>query len=140
MIKFQYIILIIAIFFFAACDRKNKENTKINSTQINNTITNDTISPIISIQDGKPMVIDFSASWCPPCQQLKPIYAKLTNEFKDQITMITVDVDENPEMAAQFNVKAIPTIIFFDKNGKIIDTNSGFIPENELRNKLNSLL
>lgn len=135
--KLQYTFLIFCIALISACspksDNKNKADTLPNSDSIPKT------ECAVTITDGKPMVIDFSASWCPPCQQLKPIYAKLTEEYQNEITMVTVDVDENKEMAEKFDVQAIPTLIFFNKEGKIIDRTTGFIPEQDLRSKLEAM-
>lgn len=103
------------------------------------TKTEETQAPTITITDDKPMVIDFSASWCPPCQQLKPIYAKLASKYDGKVTMVTVDVDDNHDMADKFGVNSIPTLIFFDRTGTQVDRVTGFIPEQTLDQKLHNL-
>lgn len=88
--------------------------------------------------DGKPMIVDFSASWCPPCQQLKPIFEKLAEEFRGRITFVTIDVDDNPELANSYNVSSIPTMLFLDKEGQIQNTIVGFQNRDQLLAAINT--
>lgn len=69
--------------------------------------------------EGKPMVIDFWATWCGPCRMVSPIIDELSEEYKDTVTIGKVDVDENNDLAVQFGVRNIPTILFFDKEGNL---------------------
>lgn len=88
--------------------------------------------------DGKPMIVDFSATWCPPCQKLKPIFEKLAEDFRDRITFVTIDVDENQELAQAYGVSNIPTLIFIDKDGQIQDKIMGFQDRGQLLAAINS--
>ena len=88
--------------------------------------------------DGKPMIVDFSATWCGPCRQLKPIFEELAEEFRDRITFLTIDTDENPELAQAYNVTGIPTLIFINKDGQIQDTISGFQNRDQLLAAINT--
>lgn len=64
------------------------------------------------VSTKKNILIDFSATWCPPCQQLKPVLESLSKDYPDTIYM--VDIDENPEIAQQYQVSSIPTMIVID--------------------------
>ncbi|GMI41452.1 hypothetical protein TrCOL_g11648 [Triparma columacea] len=74
-------------------------------------------------KDGKSVVIDFSATWCGPCKMIGPVYSMLSDEF-ESVVFIKVDVDENAETAAKYDVSAMPTFVFI-KNGEIVDRLSG---------------
>jgi thioredoxin len=86
-----------------------------------------------------PILLDFCADWCGPCQSLLPTVEKLAIEYEGKIEIQKVNVDQNAELAAQFVVNSIPTL-FFIKNSKIVDKVRGVVAENVLREKLNSLI
>lgn len=88
--------------------------------------------------DGKPMIVDFSATWCPPCRQLKPIFEKLAEDFRDRITFVTIDVDENPELSQAYNVQSIPMMVFLNKDGQIQNTIVGFQNRDQLLAAINT--
>ena len=62
-----------------------------------------------------PVVVDFYADWCPPCKMVSPILENLSSEYADKVKFVKVDVDDNPELASQFGIMSIPTVIFFKK-------------------------
>lgn len=97
-------------------------------------VENGRIMPV----DGKPMIVDFSATWCPPCRQLKPIFEKLAEDFRDRITFVTIDVDENPELAQAYRVTNIPMMIFLNKDGQIQNTIVGFQDRDQLLAAINT--
>ncbi|CAB9500247.1 Thioredoxin H-type [Seminavis robusta] len=72
------------------------------------------------------VVIDFTASWCGPCQQIAPIYKQLSEEHPD-VVFLKVDVDENPETAAKYSVSAMPTFVFI-KGGEVVERLMGANP------------
>lgn len=88
--------------------------------------------------DGKPMIVDFSATWCPPCRQLKPIFEKLAEDFRGRITFVTIDVDDNPEISSSYGVTNIPTLLFIDKEGQIQNTIVGFQDRDQLLAAINT--
>ena len=88
--------------------------------------------------DGKPLIVDFSATWCPPCRQLKPIFEKLAEDFRGRITFLTIDVDENPELAQAYQVQSIPMMVFINKDGQIQDTIVGFQDRGQLLAAINT--
>ncbi|MFC4666322.1 thioredoxin [Falsiporphyromonas endometrii] len=71
--------------------------------------------------EGKPMVIDFWATWCGPCRMVSPIIDELSEEYKGQVIIGKIDVDENNDLAVQFGVRNIPTILFFNKEGEMVN-------------------
>ncbi|MCH5228452.1 MAG: thioredoxin fold domain-containing protein [Muribaculaceae bacterium] len=88
--------------------------------------------------DGKPMIVDFSATWCPPCRQLKPIFEKLAEDFRGRISFVTIDVDENPELSQAYGVQSIPMMVFLNKDGQIQDTIIGFQDRDQLLAAINA--
>ena len=87
----------------------------------------------------KPALIDFYASWCGPCQRLLPIVESLSEEFAGKIAIYKVNVDQEEELAAAFNIRTIPTLIFIPMSCKP-EREVGAKSESELREKLNNLL
>lgn len=88
------------------------------------------------IENGLPSVIDFSATWCGPCQKMKPVFHKLAKEFKDEYNFITIDIDEYPELASKYHIQAVPTFVFIDEDGEEGDRITGAVSENVLRDML----
>ena len=67
---------------------------------------------------GRPAVIDFYAPWCGPCRALSPVLEELSDEYAGKVDIYKVDVDENPELAAAFGIRSIPTLLFAAGEGK----------------------
>ena len=79
-------------------------------------------------------IVDFWAVWCGPCRVLKPLLHKIAGEHPE-IQLLTVDVDVNQELAAQYDINSIPAVFMF-KNGEIVDNFVGVMPENEILEKI----
>lgn len=86
-----------------------------------------------------PVVVDFWASWCHPCQILGPLIAELAKEYEGRARVVKVNVDEARELATSYNIMSIPTVIFV-KNGEIQDRSIGAVPKHILTEKLDALL
>ena len=73
------------------------------------------------------VLVDFFATWCGPCKMLSPILEKVASEHED-LTVLKVDVDEVPDVATQYGIRSIPTLILFE-DGKAVDMKLGFMSE-----------
>ena len=82
-----------------------------------------------------PVVADFYATWCGPCRLLSPMLDKLAGGYTDKIKFVKINVDESPGLAQNFQVQAIPTLIFF-KDGKVADRVTGLPAEADLKARL----
>ncbi|MBQ2129263.1 MAG: thioredoxin [Prevotella sp.] len=93
-----------------------------------------------SLKNGEqPLVVDFWATWCGPCRMIAPVLSELAQEYDGKITVGKCDVEENDELAAEFGIRNIPTIIFM-KDGEIVDKLVGAVPKAKLEEKFKSLL
>lgn len=90
------------------------------------------------IKSAKPVLVDFWAEWCGPCRILGPILDELATEVGDKAMICKVNVDENGELAQQYGIRGIPTMIFF-KNGQVAKTLVGVQPKEEIKRTLEEL-
>ena len=100
-------------------------------------INSDNFEQVIS--SDKLVIIDFWATWCGPCRMVGPIISKLAEKYDGQIVVGKCDVEDNDELAAEFGIRNIPTILFF-KNGQVIDKVVGAQSEAKLDEKFQSIL
>ncbi len=91
------------------------------------------------LNQNKPILLDFYADWCGPCQSLLPTVEKLSKDYEGKIEIQKVNVDQNSELAAEFEVRSIPAL-FFIKDSKVIDKVNGLQSEAVLREKLEAML
>lgn len=92
-------------------------------------LTNETFDNEV-LKSDKPVIVDFWATWCGPCQMLGPVVAELAEEHPE-IKVCKVNVDDNPELAQKFGVMSIPYVVAF-KDGQIVKTSTGFVPKETL--------
>jgi thioredoxin 1 len=88
---------------------------------------------------GFTIIVDFWAEWCGPCKQIAPVLEEISNEKKDSIKILKLNIDENPLTPQKYGVKGIPTLMLF-KDGNLIDTKVGNLPKTEINNWIDSHL
>ncbi|WGE48641.1 thioredoxin [Actinobacillus equuli] len=79
----------------------------------------------------QPVLVDFYADWCPPCQIIAPSLEVLAEEYQGKAKIVKINVDQNPELSMKFGVRNIPTLMTF-RNGEIIDRTTGAMPKSQL--------
>ena len=87
------------------------------------------------INSNKLVLVDFFATWCGPCQMLAPVLEELANA-DDSFDVVKIDIDSDRDLAIQYDIEAVPTLIIF-KNGKELDRTMGFLDKNDLINFIN---
>ena len=93
-----------------------------------------------SLRNGdKPLVVDFWATWCGPCRAIAPIIEELANEYDGKIVVGKCDVEENDDLAMEFGIRNIPTILFI-KNGAVVDKHVGASTKSKLQEKFDKLV
>jgi thioredoxin 1 len=98
------------------------------------TVTDSSFAGEIESGDGLSMV-DFWAAWCGPCRMVAPIVEQLAGEFEGKLKVAKLDVDANQQTAMKYNIRSIPSILFF-KDGKHVDTVVGAVPKGILERKI----
>ncbi|MDE6558946.1 MAG: thioredoxin [Muribaculaceae bacterium] len=91
-----------------------------------------------AIESGKPVVIDFWATWCGPCIKLGPVVEELAEKYPD-VVIGKLNIDENDEIAGENRVRNIPTVLFF-KDGELKDRSVGLVKLSDLESKLQAIL
>ena len=100
-----------------------------------NSVTTQTFQSEVLEHDGQ-VLVDFWAPWCGPCQMLGPIIEEIGEENKDKVKVLKLNVDEEPQIASQFGISAIPTVILFDK-GKVKQSMVGFRQKQDYLDAIN---
>jgi len=91
------------------------------------------------IKSDLPVLLDLWAPWCRPCLMVAPVVEKLAEKYNDRFKFCRLNVDENPQTAAKYQIMSIPTLLLF-KDGKVVDTVIGAVPEQALQPKIERLL
>ena len=99
-------------------------------------ITNTNFEELVA--GGKPVMIDFWATWCGPCRILSPTVDEIAEEYADRITVAKCNVDDAEEIAMQFRIMSIPTLIFL-KDGVVVDKRVGVVSKEEIVSIINSI-
>ena len=99
-------------------------------------ITNTNFEELVA--EGKPVMIDFWATWCGPCRILSPTVDEIADEYADRITVAKCNVDDAEDIAMQFRIMSIPTLIFI-KDGEVVDKRVGLVSKEEIVSIINSI-
>lgn len=98
-------------------------------------MTDDSFDADLAATSGL-LMVDFWAAWCGPCRIVSPVIEQLAREYSDRgVRVGKLDVDENPKTSSRFNIRSIPSILFF-KNGEHVDTVIGAVPKGSLEKKI----
>jgi len=91
------------------------------------------------LNSDQPVLVDFWAEWCAPCRALGPIVESLSADYEGRVKIAKVDIDANQQIAMQFGIRSIPTVMLFDK-GQVVDTIVGVRPKSDYDAALKNLL
>ena len=137
---------IAAVLLFAACgnagakttERKGKGVTELNSETFNEKVYDMTL-PELAYLGNKPAIVDFTATWCGPCQRIAPILEELADEYKKDIVIYKVDIDKERGLAEAFNVSSIPAILYIPLDGEPVMT-VGLRGKAKMKEEINTIL
>ncbi len=101
-------------------------------------LTDDNFSSEV-MESGKPVLVDFWATWCGPCRMIAPIVEELSGEYEGKAMIAKVDVDTAQKTAQEFGIRSIPTLLLF-KEGKVVEQIIGAVPKQQIVDKLDAAL
>jgi thioredoxin 1 len=89
-------------------------------------------------QSTKPVIVDFWAEWCGPCKMIAPVLDEIAREKGDTVKVGKVNIDDNQSLSFKYNVRAIPTLLFF-KNGQVVDQVTGMTSKKDLLGRIEAV-
>ena len=91
------------------------------------------------LKSSQPVLVDFWAPWCGPCRMVAPVVDAVSKEFAGKLKVVKLNTDDSPQVAAQYQIMGIPTLMFF-KAGKMVDRITGYMDQKALSQKVNEVL
>lgn len=91
------------------------------------------------LEENNFVVVKFGATWCTPCRTIDPIIERVGKQFEAKAKVVSIDVEDEPDLATRYKIRNIPTILYF-KNGEIKDKSVGSITESDFVNRINNLI
>ena len=91
------------------------------------------------VGESRPVLVDFSATWCGPCKKIEPIVREIAGEYDGRLKVVKVDVDRAPQTAAKFAVLSVPTLLFF-RDGTVRDQITGVVPKRAIAERVDKVL
>lgn len=111
----------------------------INTKEFKEKIFNYSENKTWKFEGTRSAIVDFSASWCGPCKMIAPILEELSEQYKDQIDVYKVDIDENPDLTGALGIRGVPTMLIIPVNGepkRIV----GAVPKNKIEEAIKNIL
>ena len=90
------------------------------------------------LKSDRPVLVDFWAEWCAPCKMIAPVVKEIADDYGDRLRVVKMDVDANPNTAAKFSIRSIPTLLLF-QNGQVVDQLVGAVSKDRIVEKVERL-
>ena len=91
------------------------------------------------VQADRPVLVDFSATWCGPCKKLEPVVHEIADDYDGRLKVVKVDIDKAPSIATKFAVMSVPTLILF-RDGKVMDQLTGLVAKRVIADRVDKVL
>lgn len=136
--------LLAGLTMLAACGSKTETHSAGSGAASSATAGADTPTSLASgssplVATGRPKIVDLGSTSCLPCRMMVPELAALAREYAGSLDVVVVDVDKNPELAAQLGIRLIPTQLFFSPDGKVLARHEGFLSKEDIVNAFGQL-